>query len=953
MKMKSAVPQLVMGFSMVAATVCTITAQDSNPELDRVNLVEALELPAEPPIGLAPTADTCLGMSWEPTIAVDPNNPMIVAASQFLTIQVSFDGGNSFTQVINANVPAGFTGGGDPSLAFDSQGRLFITYLGSPAGPGREVFISGYQIGGGGTFVPIPAITWPVSVAAQAGLAAPNNADKEWLAADSNAGSPYADQLYVVWADLDQTPWQIQFSFSSDQGQTWSAAQQLSIPAEGNRVWPPHVAVAPAGDVYVAYHSQPTILEVDPMNFCAACPDGTSGQIVMHHSADGGANFNPRAFPFPAGQCDMTWNVQHLVNGVIPGATFWLQGSVQPWILPDPFVAGRVHVVTNDDPDNDVNNGDAADVFITTSGDFGQTWTPPNQVDSGPVGTFQVMPTAAIDPISGAIAVTYYSNSAQSDADNDGNFDLDLLATYSFDGGVTWQPEVDINDGLFDPQGSTSCRFSCGGVGPQTIRIGEYNGVAFGECTAYMVWADNQVCGSGGSQLDTFFDRDPAAGGDLTPPVIVCPPDLDISCTDSTDPSFTGMATANDVCDLDPVIAFLDSELPGNCPDGNILYQIQRTWRATDAAGNLATCEQVISIVDNDPPVVTVPPPILLECNEHGGVSVDDPAVQAWLATATAVDVCTDATLIHDAPLLFPSGCGPGQTTIVTFTGTDECGNSASEQSSVTVTDTTPPDVIASVELSSLWPPNHKFVDVGLSYTATDICDPDPAVEITVSSDEHPAAELGSGGPIHCPDAIVDGESVSLSAERSGPGDGRVYRITVTATDNCGNVGAASVDVEVRHSPKKPAVDSGQDHDATVCDVPAPTEVGSILAVPGDGSAVAEDDVNSTGSASLLELALGVETSSPGGMGFQQLEICSESHSGATEGKHLKLAIHRAWTRHDIDYVVEVSPDMKTWQSGPPHTLTTVDTFTELEVHDLTPFAESRQRFMRLRVQRK
>lgn len=933
-----------MGFSTVTAIVCTISAQDLNPELDRVNHVEELELFAEPSKALAPASDTCLGMSWEPTIAVDPNNQMIVAASQFLTIQISFDGGDSFTQTITANVPGGFTGGGDPSLAFDSQGRLFITYLGSPAGAGREVFISGYQIGGGGTFVPIPAISWPVSVAAQAGLAAPNNADKEWLAADSNPGSPYADQLYVVWADLDQMPWQIQFSLSTDQGQTWSAAQQLSIPAEGDRVWPPHVAVAPAGDVYVAYHSQPTTLEVDPANFCAACPDGISGQIVMHHSPDGGATFNPRSFPFPAGQSDMTWNVQHLDNGVIPGATFWLQGSVQPWILPDPFIAGRVHVVTNDDPDDDVNKGDAADVVITTSADFGQTWTAPNQVDSGPAGTFQVLPTAAIDPISGAIAVTYYSNSAQSDADNDGNFDLDLLATYSFDGGVTWQPEVDINDGLFDPQGSTSCRFSCGGVGPQTIRIGEYNGVAFGECTAYMVWADNEVCGSGGSRLDTFFDRDVAAGGDLTPPAIVCPPDLNISCTDSTDPSFTGTATVADNCDLDPEIEFVDQQLPGNCPDGGkILYQIRRTWSATDAAGNQATCEQLISVVDNDPPVVMVPPPIVLECNEHGGVSINDPVVQAWLATATAVDVCTDATLINDAPLLFPSGCGAGYTTIVTFTGIDECGNSASEQSSVTVTDTTPPEVIASVGTSSLWPPNHKFVDVELSFTATDICDPDPGVEITVSSDEHPALKRGSGGPIHCPDAVIDGDTVSLSAERSGKGDGRVYRITITATDNCGNVGATSVDVEVRHSPKKPAVDSGQDYDATVCDKPAGLE-GLVFAGEGESN---------LGDLSLLEYALDVDGSSLGGAGLQQLEICNETHAGAVEGPHLKLSVQRPWTSYDIDYLVDVSSDMRDWQTGPPHTLTTEETFLELEVHDLTPISESRQRYMRLRVKQK
>jgi hypothetical protein len=249
---------------------------------------------------------------------------------------------------------------------------------------------------------------------------------------------------------------------------------------------------------------------------------------------------------------------------------------------------------------------------------------------------------------------------------------------------------------------------------------------------------------------------------------------------------------------------------------------VERTWTATDAAGNASSCEQTISVVDADPPFVTAPPPLALECNAPGGVPGNDPQVLAWLAQATAVDECGTATLTHDAPALIPTGCPPaGTATVVTFTGTDECGTSAFASSSVTVTDTTPPQVACGVARDSLWPPNHKFVDVGFTYTAADVCDTTPlSVAITVTSDEDASTAPGAGGTRRCPDAIVgpDG-SVRLRAERSGPGDGRVYRITVTATDSCGNAAACSAEVQVRHDRRRGsvAVDSGQSHDALTC----------------------------------------------------------------------------------------------------------------------------------------
>jgi hypothetical protein len=476
--------------------------------------------------------------------------------------------------------------------------------------------------------------------------------------------------------------------------------------------------------------------------------------------------------------------------------------------------------------------GDAADVFIVRSDDSGANWGARLRVDQGASGTFQIMPTAAINPVNGAIGVSYYDNRGMTDANGDGIFELNLLATVSTNQGATWSTEVDINDGTLDPANATTCRFcgsdavtaqTCGTMacpGPGTVRIGEYNGVAYGECTLHFVWADDATCNG---DLDTFYDRDPNLGGDVTAPALECPSDVVVGCDDPTGPAATGMATATDACDLDPVVSSSDETLPGNCPPGSIVQVIRRTWTAQDAAGNMSSCEQDIIVTDMSPPEVSVPAPLMLECNGAGGVLATDPAIVAWLALASATDDCSTPSLANDAPALFPFGCPPGgMVTVVTFTAVDDCGKVTQEVSTVAVVDTTPPELACSVTTSELWPANHELVDVGLVVVTSDVCDPEtPTVTTAVTSDESASDELRSGGPVHCPDAVVmpDG-TVLLRAERAGTGDGRVYRIVVTSMDSCGNSSECTDEVSVRRSQgtNGEAVDSGQAHDATSCD---------------------------------------------------------------------------------------------------------------------------------------
>ena len=168
-----------------------------------------------------------------------------------------------------------------------------------------------------------------------------------------------------------------------------------------------------------------------------------------------------------------------------------------------------------------------------------------------------------------------------------------------------------------------------------------------------------------------------------------------------------------------------------------------------------------------------------------------------------------------------PTGQFPRGVNGVSLVVTDpEGAPSAPDTGLVVVADTTPPVVTCGVSRTALWPANHQMIDVGLSLSIEEACDPDPDVQILVTSDEHPANVAGAGGATHCPDAIVGTDrSVQLRAERSGTEDGRVYRITVRATDDAGLSGTCTATVTVRKSsgPGGSAVDSGQFYDPTNC----------------------------------------------------------------------------------------------------------------------------------------
>jgi hypothetical protein len=213
------------------------------------------------------------------------------------------------------------------------------------------------------------------------------------------------------------------------------------------------------------------------------------------------------------------------------------------------------------------------------------------------------------------------------------------------------------------------------------------------------------------------------------------------------------------------------------------------TITLTVSDGGLTDTDTVdITVVDTTPPVITCPTDLTVEQATPDGTVVP--------LTATANDICdADVDIISDELAIYPLG-----TTPVTFTATDDSGNSASCTTTVTVVDTTAPAISVTVSPDTLWPPNHKMVNITATVTVNDICDADPTVVLTVASDEPDnAIGIGDGNTINDIQLGTDYRAFQLRAERAGTGDGRVYTITYTATDASGNSAFAIATVVVPH----------------------------------------------------------------------------------------------------------------------------------------------------------
>jgi hypothetical protein len=124
----------------------------------------------------------------------------------------------------------------------------------------------------------------------------------------------------------------------------------------------------------------------------------------------------------------------------------------------------------------------------------------------------------------------------------------------------------------------------------------------------------------------------------------------------------------------------------------------------------------------------------------------------------------------------------------------------------VTVIDTGNPTLAPVADQTILWPPDHRMVDVTIQANASDSSG-SVTLAATVTSNE-PEDSTGDGdtGPDWMEPLIDQATGIitlQLRAERAGGGNGRVYTITITATDSSGNSSSSPLYIIVPHDKRK------------------------------------------------------------------------------------------------------------------------------------------------------
>jgi hypothetical protein len=234
-----------------------------------------------------------------------------------------------------------YDAGGDPSVAFDSQGNVFYAGLGfNRTSPPNTVAVNKGTFDGSGN------LTWGPPTFINPTTSPSTLNDKEWIAVDSHAGSPFQDRVYVTWTRYIfsagtgayvQSP--ISFVSSSDGGVTFTTPKLISgnvLYGQGSRP-----VVAPNGDLYVFWDGSTRHESLDSTYMVKSTDGGatwskplsvsTLADIPGIRSTAFRVNSFPAAAAAPNGDIYVTWNTEVKNNattfGGDPDCAFFIPGN--------------------------------------------------------------------------------------------------------------------------------------------------------------------------------------------------------------------------------------------------------------------------------------------------------------------------------------------------------------------------------------------------------------------------------------------------------------------------------------------------------------------------------------------------------------------------------------------------------------------------------------------------
>jgi hypothetical protein len=351
----------------------------------------------------------------ESDIRVDPLNPrhLIGQSKWFVSAEgynhligfyESWDGGQTWP--VQGHVPGyeGWTDNTDPVGAFDPWGNFYSLLLpyefvyskdgghvfnngsnqANPTQPPEAISVAVHPAGSTNARAWITTHNGHPDFVATAKTDNANTPDKQWIAIDTNPGSPHYGRVYAMYTVFVLNPSRIFVSYADarpDGTHTdWSTPLMLpTVPGKPFDTYLlPHVA--PDGTVYTTTTNNPV------------SKGFLKNDINLIWSTDGGVSWQG---PIPVARDVITPSYQN---------TTFTEGIVNSFGLGTTKVNGHWPLYVayeNEDPDG------FSRVYVTGSLDGGTTWSTPIRVNDGPDDVEALQPRVEVAP-SGTVAVTFY-----------------------------------------------------------------------------------------------------------------------------------------------------------------------------------------------------------------------------------------------------------------------------------------------------------------------------------------------------------------------------------------------------------------------------------------------------------------------------------------------------------------------------------------------------------------
>src|SRR6266446_755990 len=422
--------------------------------------------------------------SWanpdNPSQVIVTYNDSRTAPSNYSGASYSSDGGITFTRLNPSPFASGHgTNLGDPVVLYNRPNAIWHAIF-LATGCGGQGIGDWTSTDGGAT--------WAVG-ACVANLPS-GGGDRESGWSDMNPSSPFYGRLYVSFNNFANAGPPISATFSTDNGATWSAPQNLAL---GGATSVRNVQITGdlvTGDVYIA-----------GMNEMGGGLGNRAN--MMYRSTDGGATwaltYTQPAFAGPgSGLCSNNSYFASMFG------TYWRHMG---WGEP----AAYNHIVHYVYAQHGA-GADPGDVYYIRSTDSGATFSSPLRLNSDSTTRPQWQPNISVSPGGTVFAMWYDGRESTScSKGNPGVPCYRMWARESTDNGATWLADMEFSDVVTPLPGQSDPNIVTG-------YAGDYDYGSALVTKHVTSWDDGRVAISGASHQDTFFDQEPAgAAGTPTP----------------------------------------------------------------------------------------------------------------------------------------------------------------------------------------------------------------------------------------------------------------------------------------------------------------------------------------------------------------------------------------------------------------------------------------------------